>query len=466
MRVLALLLMIEGHTTYDFLDLAIRDGSSTGIQIWTNIRGYTAPFFLMVSGAVFAYLLLSQEKENGSNPRIKAGTRRVITLFFWGYLLNFPLYIIGKIFTADGWDRFMNIRIGETLVTIFFIAIALYIYNSLQSDDDEKEAERAFMKHLLKRKGSNIIQKARLVNRRFMRNEMRKKRLFSSFFYAVLISVPYLIMSSLLTLEEKTKALRSDVLHIIGVGLLAVMLVYYLATRFAPKNKRKIMGVVYFTLLLVAVGLYPLLNKVDFSNLPLFISAYLNNYGTKSMFTLSPWLAYIFAGGLMGIWLDYEMRKGFTEFKIGLKLLLAGLTLTTLAELGNRFEIYYYGKSYYWYDSPNLVYFRMGVVLLVGSVMAFISIYIKDLPKFLKQMARNTLWLYVGHLVIIYQIVKPIIGYQTRFSLPIVLIFVAIMYVLMYLQTRIIIYVKDENGGYIALFKKWFLKDKNRSIQP
>src|SRR5690606_26932722 len=155
-----------------------------------------------------------------------------------------------------------------------------------------------------------------------------------------LISIPYLVISSLLTLEEKTQALRSDVLHIIGVGLLAVMLVYYLATRFSPKNKKKIMGVTYFSFLLVAVGLYPLLNKVDFSNLPLFISAYLNNYGTKSMFTLAAWLAYIFAGGLMGIWLDYEVKKGFTEFKIGVKLLLAGFTLTTLAELGNRFEIY------------------------------------------------------------------------------------------------------------------------------
>lgn len=181
MRVLALLLMIEGHTTYDFLDLAIRDGSSTGIQIWTNIRGYTAPFFLMVSGAVFAYLLLSQEKENGSNPRIKAGTRRVITLFFWGYLLNFPLYIIGKIFTADGWDRFMNIRIGETLLTIFFIAIALYIYNSLQSDDDEKEAERAFMKHLYNAKEVTLFRKPALLIAVLCATKCVKKDFFHRF---------------------------------------------------------------------------------------------------------------------------------------------------------------------------------------------------------------------------------------------------------------------------------------------
>src|SRR5690554_5082579 len=153
MRVLALLLMIEGHTVYDFLDLSIRDGKTPGINFWSSIRGYTAPFFMLVSGAVFAYLLLSQEKEDGSNPRLKAGTRRVITLFFWGYLLNFPLYVINKIFTKDGWDRFMNIRIGDTLLTIFLVAIALYIYNSLHSDEAAKKAEKNFIRHLFKKTG-------------------------------------------------------------------------------------------------------------------------------------------------------------------------------------------------------------------------------------------------------------------------------------------------------------------------
>jgi uncharacterized membrane protein len=51
MRVLALFMMIQGHTTYDFLDLSIREGGSVGIKLWTSFRGYTAPFFMLVSGA-------------------------------------------------------------------------------------------------------------------------------------------------------------------------------------------------------------------------------------------------------------------------------------------------------------------------------------------------------------------------------------------------------------------------------
>jgi len=82
MRVLALFMMIQGHTTYDFLDLTIRDGQSTGIKIWTSLRGYTAPFFMMVSGAVFTFLMLSQEQKDGSNPRVKAGINRIFIYYF------------------------------------------------------------------------------------------------------------------------------------------------------------------------------------------------------------------------------------------------------------------------------------------------------------------------------------------------------------------------------------------------
>ena len=83
MRVLALFMMIQGHTTYDFLDLSIREGGSAGIKLWTSFRGYTAPFFMLVSGAVFTFLMLSQEKSDGSNPRVKAGAKRIVTLLFW-----------------------------------------------------------------------------------------------------------------------------------------------------------------------------------------------------------------------------------------------------------------------------------------------------------------------------------------------------------------------------------------------
>lgn len=457
MRVLALFMMIQGHTTYDFLDLSIRDGHSTGIKIWTSLRGYTAPFFMMVSGTVFTFLMLSQEKPDGSNPRVKAGAKRIVTLLFWGYMLNFPIYVIGKIFTKEGLNEFLSIGIGETLFTIFWISFALYLFKSLTAEKDR--TRQGIMKRLFREgalKHTNF--REALFNKDFFQAEERKRRLFSSFFYGILISIPFLIISNLLTIEEKQRALRVDVLHIIAIGLLTIMFVYFLS-----RHIRWLMALMYFALLILIVSLYPMLHNVDLSELPIFVAPYLNDFDTKSQFPLTPWLAYIFAGGLMGIWLSVEIKKDNFERSIGFKLAAIGIGFLVLSRLGDAFEVYLYGKSYFWHDSPNLIYHRFGIVMCVGSVMAFLSLIVTDLPKFMKQMSRNTLWLYVGHLIIIYQIVKPIIGYQTRFSIPVTLVCIVTMFILMYLQTRIIVYVQ-EKGGYIAMVKSWIPKRKEAEV--
>lgn len=449
MRVLALFMMIQGHTTYDFLDLSIRDGHSTGIKIWTSLRGYTAPFFMMVSGAVFTFLMFSQEKPDGSNPRVKAGTQRIFTLLFWGYFLNFPIYIIWKILTKDGIRQFLDVGIAETLFTIAWISVALYIYKTLQA---EKDAKRQKLIKKIFREGAlkHARYREALFNKKFFQQEELKNRLNTSVFYGVFISVPYLIISNLLTLEEKQRALRVDVLHIIAIGLLTIMLVYFIS-----RHITWIMSLIIFALLIFIISLYPLLHNVDLSGLPIFMAPYLNDFETKSMFPLTPWLAYIFAGALMGIWLSKEIQKDKFELLIGFKLAALGVGFLMLSEFGDVFELMYYGKSYFWHDSPNLIYHRFGIVLSVGALMAFLSLVLRDLPKFMKQMSRNTLWLYVGHLIIIYQIVKPIIGYQTRFPVSITLICIVTMFILMYLQTQIIIFIQGK-GGYIAYVKSLF----------
>jgi uncharacterized membrane protein len=456
MRVLALFMMIQGHTTYDFLDLAIRDGKSTGINIWTSLRGYTAPFFMMVSGSVFTFLMLSQENSDGTNPRVKAGSQRIVTLLFWGYFLNFPIYIIFKIFTENGVRQFLDVGIGETLFTIFWISLALFFYKTLHSEKDvkrQKMIKKIFRQGALK----HARYREALFNKKFFQQEELKNRIMSSGFYGVLISIPYLIISNLLTLEEKQRALRVDVLHIIAIGLLTIMIAYFIS-----RHIRWIFSLIIFILLLFIISLYPLLHNVDLAELPIFMAPYLNDFETKSMFPLTPWLAYVFAGSIMGIWLSYEVKKDNFDKIIGFKLALLGLGFLVLSEFGDTFERMYYTKSYFWHDSPNLIYHRFGIVLSVGAVMAFLSLIVKDLPKFMKQMSRNTLWLYVGHLIIIYQIVKPIIGYQTRFSVFYTLICITTMFLLMYFQTQIIIFIQ-KRGGYISYLKSLIFRNKIES---
>lgn len=456
MRVLALFMMIQGHTTYDFLDLEIRDGQSAGIKIWTSLRGYTAPFFMLVSGAVFTYLMLSQEKKDGSNPRVKAGIHRIITLLFWGYMLNFPIYVIGKIFTKQGLTQFLEVGIGETLFTIIWITVFLFLFKTITA---EKDAKRQKLIRKIFREGAlkHARYRETLFNKKFFQQEELKNRLFTSVFYGFIISIPYLIISNLLSLEEKQRALRVDVLHIIAFGLLTIMFIYFIS-----KHKKWIMSTLMFAVMLLIIALFPMLHNVDLSELPIFVAPYLNDFGTKSMFPLTPWLAYIFAGSILGIWLSYEIKRPNFEKIIGFKLALLGAAFIIISNLGDIYERYLYGKSYFWHDSPNLIYHRIGIVLSVGAAMAFLSLVVKDLPKFMKQMSRNTLWLYVGHLIIIYQIVKPIIGYQTRFSVPITLICIITMFILMYLQTRIIIFIQGK-GGYITYLKSLTKKNRNKA---
>ena len=81
MRFIALFMMIQGHTIYAILNTEIRDGSS--FHVWTLLRGYTAPFFMVIAGAVFTFLLLQQDKTKiKGNIRIKKGLLRVATCFF------------------------------------------------------------------------------------------------------------------------------------------------------------------------------------------------------------------------------------------------------------------------------------------------------------------------------------------------------------------------------------------------
>lgn len=89
-RSIAILLMLEGHFVHDSLALDLRDESNNIYYYWKFIRGFTSPVFLTVTGIVFTYLLLGNDRASfWSNMRVRKGLKRVIELLFWGYLLQY-----------------------------------------------------------------------------------------------------------------------------------------------------------------------------------------------------------------------------------------------------------------------------------------------------------------------------------------------------------------------------------------
>jgi uncharacterized membrane protein len=88
-RSIAILLMLQGHFVDTTLADEFRDEHYLAYEIWSYVRQFTSAVFLTVTGIVFTYLLLNQNSGGYfQNQRIRKGLKRVLELFFWGYLLQ------------------------------------------------------------------------------------------------------------------------------------------------------------------------------------------------------------------------------------------------------------------------------------------------------------------------------------------------------------------------------------------
>jgi hypothetical protein len=198
---------------------------------------------------------------------------------------------------------------------------------------------------------------------------------------------------------------------------------------------------------------------------PNALTLWVNSVKTKaqksSPFPIFPWLSYILFGAFFGALLAWMKDKGNLNRFLEIKLLLIGGALIALSEFGDVLEVQRYGMSNFWGHiegmgaSANLIFHRIGVVILVGAVCAFLSRFITKLPNLMNQMSRNTLWLYVGHLILLYWI-RPAISLE-RFDVPITLVFVVLMYALMISQTLII-----EKKNQLGTWKAYLLHLKTK----
>ena len=92
MRAWAILMMLQGHFVDGLLDMDFRNDSNPLFAIWKYFRGITAPVFFTVSGFIFTYLLVRDDKNGLKNPRVKKGIKRGLELLFIGYLLRMNLF--------------------------------------------------------------------------------------------------------------------------------------------------------------------------------------------------------------------------------------------------------------------------------------------------------------------------------------------------------------------------------------
>lgn len=132
-RSIAILLMLEGH----FIEIVFEDfrpmidtfkqnrtSGNIFFDSWYFVKGFTAPMFFTVTGIVFVFLLINEQKFF-ENPRVKKGIRRSVELIFWGYLLQLNLRSFDKYLAGDfsAWITAYHVlqSIGVGIAALLFI---------------------------------------------------------------------------------------------------------------------------------------------------------------------------------------------------------------------------------------------------------------------------------------------------------------------------------------------------------
>jgi uncharacterized membrane protein len=241
----------------------------------------------------------------------------------------------------------------------------------------------------------------RLVDKPFFENPRVIKGIKRGF---LLIFLGYLLRYPTWTVfdfkqvsEESLKTFYTvDVLHLIGLGLFVLLFLLFLSEKIKLND-----GYTFGVLSLAVIFLTPFIYTIDWSSiLPAPLSGYMSS-DNGSLFPLFPWISYILIGGVLGSYL----AKNPMVFKSANFSLILGTIGSALILLSMLFDLFSQELGYsniVYAATPNLVFFRLGFVLVLNSLVSYIALRVETIPRFIILIGRNTLLIYVVHLLILY----------------------------------------------------------------
>ena len=188
-----------------------------------------------------------------------------------------------------------------------------------------------------------------------------------------------------------------DVLQLIGFGLLFILFTAFIAEKLKLSDTLIFSFISFFFFFAT-----PFVMKVDWANIfPQFIAGYFSDR-TGSLFPLFPWAGYVVLGGVLGSYLARNplvFRTNRFSFNLGLfGFALIFVYVISVYITNNYFKYYYLTTSY----MPDTIVLRVGFVLVFNSIVSYISQKINSIPKIIILLGRNTLLIYVVHLIILY----------------------------------------------------------------
>ncbi len=187
-----------------------------------------------------------------------------------------------------------------------------------------------------------------------------------------------------------------DVLQLIGFGLFFILVLGFIGEKLRISDY-----IIYPIAIIINLYLYTVFEKINWVE---FLHPAIAGYfykGTGSNFPLFPWLSFMFGGAVLGSYLAKNPLV-FKTIRFSIYLSVLGIALIFAAIIGDLIEIHFYGQSYLWTTSVNLVILRLGIVLIFNSIFSLIALKIITVPKIIILLGRNSLIIYVVHLIILY----------------------------------------------------------------
>jgi hypothetical protein len=241
----------------------------------------------------------------------------------------------------------------------------------------------------------------RLVKKPFNENPRVKKGIKRGL---LLIFLGYLIRYPTWTVFDFSRVsensirvfLAVDVLQLIGFSLLTLLLLLYIS------EKIKLIDYYNFTLAALLIFLVsPNFFSIDWNSfLPRALAAYFYT-GTGSLFPFFPWAGYVIAGGVLGAYLAKHPLV-FKSSRFSLWLALIGVVFIILSFIINYISSLNGNTAIVNSATTHLILFRIGFVLVLNAIVSFISLKANSIPKIIILFGRNTLLIYVVHLIILY----------------------------------------------------------------
>lgn len=219
-----------------------------------------------------------------------------------------------------------------------------------------------------------------------------------------------------------------DVLHLIGFSLLFIVGLYWVVEKF--KSNGILIFIIAACLFFTAPILFENIQWTNFLPLPLANYFY---KGAGSFFPLFPWSGFVITGGILGLYLSNNPTV-FKNAKFSKNLLMIAFSLLIVSFTGLGIELLWNDAKYFWTVSPNLIIMRLGIVILLTSIISYYSLRLKAIPRIIILLGQNTLLIYVVHLIILYGSAwspgLQLVFYQ-KFDIWLTLLSIIIMFSLM-----------------------------------